>query len=229
MTFREMVKTLQYIRDVLREYLATEERKRAEARKRAEEAAQRRAEEAAAREAEMKAIQERLLAQRKQEMAEGRRRVRRGEGPRSSTPLVARTSLAPAIDPFAAVTTEWGIVAKESQTSGPLAVLVQFERLQRAILELFDVTEGSRAWFRKLQDNPKFVAAFRGGLMGLMFGLVRLLQRRYDRAVGLAHRDKHHEQVRRIDRMAEGDWREKVRYILWTNGLRQARHAAREA
>ena len=40
---------------------------------------------------------------------------------------------------------------------------------------------------------------------------------------------KQREYVQRIDRMLEGDWREKVRYILWTNGQRQARQAAMAA
>jgi hypothetical protein len=232
MTFREVVKTLQYIRDVLREYVATEERKRAEARARAEEAARRRAEEAAAREAELKAIQERLLAQQqeRQEKADGRRRVRRGEGPRTSTPLGTRAPLSSAADPFASVATEWSNVAENQPApTGRLAVLMQLSRLHAAILNLINATESSRAWFKKLQEDPSSAIAIRTGFGGLMMAVVKVLQLRYRDAQELAYRRRQLEFVQRLDRMLEGDWREKVRYILWTNGQRQARQAAMAA
>lgn len=229
MTFREVVQTLQYIRDVLREYVATEERKRAEAKKRAEEAARRRAEEAAAREAELKAMQERLLARQQEQQAKagGRRRVRRGEGPRTSTPLETRTSLASAADPFASVATEWHNVAEKP--SGQLAVLAQLGRLRAAILDLINATESSRAWFEKLQKDPRGALMIRSGLGAMMMAVAKVLQGRYRRAQALAHHRKQLEYLERVDRMLEGDWREKVRYILWTNGQRQAREAAMAA
>lgn len=232
MTFHEVVKTLQYIRDVLREYVATEGRKRAEAKKRAEEAARRRAEEAAAREAELKAMQERLLAQQqeRQGKAGGRRRVRRGEGPRTSTPLETRAPLSSAADPFASVATEWRNVAEKApDPTGQLAVLMQLGRLRAAIIDLINATEASRAWFKKLQTDPNWAMSISAGFGGLMMAVFKVLQLRYRDVRELAYRQKQREYVQRIDRMLEGDWREKVRYILWTNGQRQARQAAMAA
>lgn len=228
MTFHEVVKSLRYICDVLKEYVATEERKRAEARMRAEEAARRRAEEAAAREAELKATQERLFA-RPAAKTTIRRRSRRGEGPRASKPIETRPAIptVPA-DVFSAMSTDWGSGEHPLLRALPpalRALLAQLGQLHAAIRNLFSVTDASRRWFARVSADRRWGPAIHGLMSGLLILAERISRRMYHRDRFLAWQRRWIDNRKRVDRMFEGDWREKVRYILWTNGQRQARLA----
>jgi hypothetical protein len=47
----------------------------------------------------------------------------------------------------------------------------------------------------------------------------------YHRNLFLAHQRKIDDHAKRVERMQKGDWKEKIRYMLWTNGQRQEREA----
>lgn len=232
MTFHEVVKVLRHVRDVLKEYVAAEERKRVEAKRRAEEAARRQAEEAAAREAEMKAAQERLLA-RQDTKSTGRRRSRRGEGPRASTPIESAPSLmTPHADAFATPLTDWGAAEATDQPGLPkglVALMTQLRRLETALRDLFTVTERSRAWFEKISTDKRWGLGLQGLMAGLMIVAMRVTQRMFLRDRMLAWDRKRAEHVERLTRTIDGGWREQVRYLLWLNGEHQDRAVAMAA
>ena len=66
-------------------------------------------------------------------------------------------------------------------------------------------------------------------MVGLSMGLSVLAQRvssrMYHRNLFLAHQREIDDHAKRVDRMRKGDWKEKMRYMLWTNGQRQEREA----
>lgn len=232
MTLHEVVKALRYVRDVLKEYVATEERKRGEAKKRAEEVARRQAEELAAREAEMKAAQERLLAQQAAKST-GRRRPRRGDGPRASTPIESAPSLMTAqADAFAAPPTDWGAAEATHQPGLPkglVALMTQIGRLEAALRDLFTVTERSRAWFEKISTDKRWGPGLQGLIVGLTIVAVRVTQRMFRRDRLLAWDRERAKHVERLAPSVDGGWREHVRYLLWLNGEHQDRQAAMAA
>ena len=47
----------------------------------------------------------------------------------------------------------------------------------------------------------------------------------FKRNLFMAHQRKIDEHAKRVERMQKGDWKEKMRYMLWTNGQRQEREA----
>lgn len=228
MTFREVVKVLQHIRDVLAEYAATEQRKRTEAKQRAEAEARRKVEEAVAREAELKAAQARLLAQQEAAKTTVRRR-RRGDGPRTSVPLESRPLPTLASDVFAQGPADWGRDAPPSLPGLPpgiLAVLQQLGRFHTALRDLFMATETSRRWFERTLAHKRWglvVESLFSLVVALAENLARGLFRRERALAWLRKWDANEAQV---DRMLEGGWKEKVRYLLWTNERRQERQAA---
>jgi hypothetical protein len=226
----EVVKALRFVRDVLVEYVATEKHKRevaarhaAEtARRRAEEAA-RKAEEAAAREAELKAAQERLLA--RQPKPTGRRR--RGDAPLESTPLrsihilpvdaVYNVSEAPPPSPPGGL--------PEGLPPGIVALLTQLQALDGALRDLFTVTDKTRAWFERIQADPRWGPLVVAASMAVSMLAPWLSSKMYRRSLLAANRREWDENYARVQQMFDGDWREKIRYMLWTNGQRQARQA----
>ncbi len=226
MKFGEVIKVLRYMRDVLAEYMATERRKQAAARHQAEAAAQRRAEEAAAREAEMRAAQERLLA-REMERPAARRRSRRGDGAKASVPLRAM--------PLPPVTTDIFNFEAAREPSLPglppglppnlVALITQISRLDAALRDLFTVTEASRTWFENLQRHSVWGILMRSLSMGVAALSQRISSRMFHQKRLEAHQRRAAENWQRVRRMLDGDWKEKVRYILWTNGQRQERKA----
>lgn len=229
MKFGEVLKVLRYVRDVLAEYLATEQRKRDDATRRAAEAVRRKAEEAVAREAEMQAAQERLLA--RPTKPTGRRRSRRGEGPIESTP-VRTMQLPPVTDAIFNVSEG----PRPRSSGGPhglpqgfppglVALITQLQQLDAAIKNLFTVTDGTRAWFVKVQSDPRWGPVVGGLSMALSMLAQRISSRLYHRDVSMAHHRKVVDNCERIDRMLKGDWKEKIRYMLWTNGQRKDRAA----
>lgn len=228
MTVHEVVKSLRYLCAVLKEYNATEQRKRAEAKRRADEAARRKAEEAAAREAEMKAAQERLLA-RAAATSTGRRRPRRGDGPRASTPIEARPSIPSAHAGAFTSTADWTAAETSSPhglSPGLVAMMTQLGRLHAALRELFTATKTSRAWYQKISTDKQWGPTLHGLMAGLMIVAVRIARRMFHRDRFFAWQRKMIDFDKRLERMIEGDWREKVRYLLWANGQQQARQAA---
>lgn len=226
MTFREVIRVLRHMRDVLAEYVATEKRKRAEAKHQAEEVARREAEEVAAREAELQAAQERLFA-RAVERPSARRRSRRGDGAKASAPL---TTI-----PLPPVTTD--IFNFETLYEAPppglhpglppnlVALFTQLDQLDAALRALFTVTDRTRAWFERIQAHPFWGSVVRGLSMGLATLTQRISSRMFHRERLAAHQRHVSENWERVRRMHAGDWKEKVRYILWTNGRRQERAA----
>jgi hypothetical protein len=252
MWLREVVKFLRFARDVLAEYVATEQtkydaaRQAAEAAKRsaeeaarreAEEAAQRRATDAAARDAERRSTRERQAQQttlrRKQ-----RRRGRQGapvtipvhtspelaarmaatpsdaEVPTAPTPALAEPPAAPA-DMMAALMAGLPPVIVET--------LTQLQALDGAVRSLLTATDGMRAWFERIQAHPRWSLLVAGVSMMLPMIVPRISSGIYFRKLQEAHDRRWSENRARVDRMFDGDWREKVRYILWTNGQRRDR------
>ncbi len=66
--------------------------------------------------------------------------------------------------------------------------------------------------------------------MGLPMGLSVLAAARsqsatYHRNLFLAHQREIDDHAKRVERMRKGDWKEKMRYMLWTNGQRHERAA----
>lgn len=237
MTFREVLRVLRHVRDVLAEYVATEERKRAEAKQRAAEArrfaaeaAARQAEEAAAREAAMQTSKRRLLA-RATATPKGRRK--RGEAPRKSPSTPIRTMALPVV-----TTDIYSNIAEPQQPapSGPpglppglppqlVEMFTQLGQLDDAIRSLFTVTDGLNAWFERIQRHRHWGPVVAGLSMGLSVLAQRVSSRMYHRNLFLAHQRKIDDHAKRVERMRKGDWTEKMRYMLWTNGQRQEREA----
>ena len=226
MRLGEVVKALRFVRDVLVEYVATEKQKREVAARRAAEAARRRAEEAeeaAAREAELKAAQERLLA--RQAKPTGRRR--RGDAPLESTPLrsihilpvdaVYNVSEAPAPSQPGGL--------PEGLPPGIVALLTQLQALDGALRDLFTVTDKTRAWFERVQADPRWGPLVVAASMAVSMLAPWLSSKMYRRTLQAAHRREWDENHARVQQMFDGDWREKIRYMLWTNGQRQDRQA----
>lgn len=214
----EIVKALRVIREVLAEYVAAEKEKQAAAcRKAAEEveAARRRAAEeasqAAAREAEAHMAAERLLTRRESEKS-GRRRTRRGEGPRPSAPV---SSQGPAI--LATAATPAAPLIAESLTLPPAlaALLARFQQLQQAIQGLLTATPSLRAWFERQMKDIQRRNSLEGGVAGLMFALERISRRHYRRLQAQRHLEKIEAERARADRMFAGGWREAIRYLVW--------------
>lgn len=218
-----MLKALRFVRDVLAEYLATEKRKRDAAAHRAAEAARCKAEEAAAREAELKVAQERLLA--RQPKPTGRRR--RGDAPAESAPL--RSIHVPTVDTIYNVSDgpppsqPGGLLA--ALPPGVAALLTELQALDGALRSLFTVTDKTRAWFEKVQADPRWGPLVVGASMVVSMLAPWLSSKMYRRNLALAHRHEWVENRERVNRMFDGDWREKIRYLLWTNGQRQERQA----
>ncbi len=248
MTFREVLRVLRHVRDVLAEYVATEERKRAEAKQRAAEArrfaaeaAARQAEEATAREAEMRASKERLIA-RATATPKGRRK--RGEAPRKTRSAPIRTIELPPV-----TTDIYSNIAEpqEQPSSVPLGsppglppglppqlveMFTQLGQLDDAMRSLFTVSEGLNAWFERIQRHRHWGPLVVGLSMALSVMAQRVSSHMYHRNLFLAHQREIDDHAKRVDRMRKGDWKEKIRYMLWTNGQRQereARAAQREA
>jgi len=226
MRLGEVVKALRFVRDVLVEYVATEKQKREVAARRAAEAARRRAEEAeqaAAREAELKAAQERLLA--RQAKPTGRRR--RGDAPLESTPLrsihilpvdaVYNVSEAPPPSQPGGL--------PEGLPPGIIALLTQLQALDGALRDLFTVTDKTRAWFERVQADPRWGPLVVAASMAVSMLAPWLSSKMYRRNLQAARRREWDENHARVQQMFDGDWREKIRYMLWTNGQRQARQA----
>lgn len=226
MRLGEVVKALRFVRDVLVEYVATEKQKREAAAHRAAEAARRRAqeaEEAAAREAELRAAQERLLA--RQPKPTGRRR--RGDAPLESTPL--RTIHIPPVDAVYNVSeapppSQPGGLP-EGLPPGVIALLTQLQALDGAIRDLFTVTDKTRAWFERVQADPRWGPVVVAASMAVSMLAPWLSSKMYRRNLLAARRREWDENHARVQQMFDGDWREKIRYMLWTNGQRQARQA----
>lgn len=221
-----MVKALRFVRDVLVEYVATEKHKRevaAEAARRRAEAAVREAEEVAAREAELKAAQERLLAQ--QPKPTGRRR--RGDAPLESTPL--RTIHIPPVDAVYNVpetpppSQPRGL--PEGLPPGLVALITQLQALDGALRDLFTVTDRTRAWFERVQADPRWGPLVVAASMAVSMLAPWLSSKMYRRSLLAARRREWDENYARVQQMFDGDWREKIRYMLWTNGQRRARLA----
>jgi hypothetical protein len=226
MRLGEVVKALRFVRDVLVEYVATEKQKREVAARRAAEAARRRAEEAeeaAAREAELKAARERLLA--RQSKPTGRRR--RGDAPIESTPLrsihilpvdaVYNVSEAPPPSQPGGL--------PEGLPPGIVALLTQLQALDGALRDLFTATDKTRAWFEKVQADPRWGPLVVAASMAVSMLAPWLSSKMYRRNLLAARRREWDENHERVQQMFDGDWREKIRYMLWTNGQRQARQA----
>jgi hypothetical protein len=237
MTFREVLRVLRHVRDVLAEYVATEERKRADAKQRAAEArrfaaeaAARQAEEAAAQEAAMRTAKQRLIA-RATATPKGRRK--RGEAPRKSSSAPIRTMALPPVtaDVFNSIAEQ-----QEPPPSAPpglppglppqlVEMFTQLGQLDDAIRSMFTVTEGLNAWFERIQRHRHWGPVVVGLSMGLSVLAQRVSSRMYHRNLFLAHQREIDDHAKRVDRMRRGDWKEKMRYMLWTNGQRQEREA----
>lgn len=252
MWLREVVKFIRFARDVLAEYMATEQakydaarqaaeaaRRSAEeaARREAEEAARRRAAEAAAREAERRSARE----QRAEQVTLKRKQRRRGRQgvpvtiPVHTSPELAARMAATPSDvevPTTPTPTRAAPPAAPADTMAtlmaglpPIVVetLTQLQALDGAARSLLTSTDGMRAWFERVQAHPRWGLVVAGISMMLPMIVPRISSGIYFRKLQEAHDRRWTENRARVDRMFDGDWREKVRYILWTNGQRQAR------
>ena len=101
--------------------------------------------------------------------------------------------------------------------------LTQLQALDGAARSLLTSTDGMRAWFERVQAHPRWGLVVAGISMMLPMIVPRISSSIYFRKLQEAHDRRWLENRARVDRMFDGDWREKVRYILWTNGQRQAR------
>jgi len=250
MWLREVVKFLRFAGDVLAEYVAGEQakhnaaRQAAEAAKRsaeeaarrdAEEAAQRRAAEVAAREAEQRSARERQAKQ----TAVRRKQRRRG---RQGTPVTIPVDTSPELAARMAATPSSAEVpitptSTEPSTAPPdllaslmaglptivVETLTQLQALDGAIRGLLTSTDRMRAWFERVQVHPRWGHVVAAISMALPMIVQQITGSLYSRKLKAAHKHRMIESYIRIDRMIEGDWREKVCYLLWTDGQRRAR------
>jgi hypothetical protein len=102
-------------------------------------------------------------------------------------------------------------------------MLNHLQALDGAIRRLLTSTDWMRAWFERVQAHPRWGLVVAGASMMLPMIVQRTSSGTYFRKLQEAYDRRVSENCARVYRMLDGDWREKVRYILWTNGQRQAR------
>jgi hypothetical protein len=113
--------------------------------------------------------------------------------------------------------------APGSMRSGLAALIEQLQALDGAVRALFTATDRTREWFERIQADPRWGTLVAAASMGLAMLAHRFSSYLYKRGLVEQMRRAWDENHVRVQRMFDGDWREKVRYLLWTNGQRRER------